>query len=72
MTHLERSNIESDYSSGGLRKDKKRLTYFLIGKKIKENVPEVFKLKENISYLKTLSFSKSVINFFKIAFVKFL
>lgn len=65
LTHLERSSIENDFSSGGKRKDKKRLTYFLIGKKIKEQVPEVFK-KNGEKY--RLNFIKSFLNFWKILF----
>lgn len=43
MTHLVRSSIDAkDYSSGGPRQEKIRLTYTWIGKKISESVPEVF------------------------------
>ncbi len=42
LTHLERSSIGSDYSSGQSRDLKRVPTYFLLGKKITEPVPEVF------------------------------
>jgi hypothetical protein len=43
MTHLRRSwSDDTDYSSGGTRLLKRKLTYFFIGRKIKEPVPEVF------------------------------
>lgn len=43
LTHLRRSSRDDlDYSSGGSRKVKRRLTYFIIGKKINELIPEVF------------------------------
>lgn len=43
LTHLTRSSADDlDYSSGGSRAMKRRLTYFLIGKRIAEPLPEVF------------------------------
>ncbi|EKE06856.1 MAG: hypothetical protein ACD_18C00254G0001 [uncultured bacterium] len=55
VTHLKRSSLDdNDYSSGGTRKKKLRLSYFLIGRKIKESIPRVFKISEkklNISFL---------------------
>jgi len=42
LTHLKRSSILSDFSSGAKRGNKLILTYFWVGKKIKEPVPEVF------------------------------
>lgn len=43
LTHLRRSfQDDQDYSSGGVRASKRRLTYFLIGRKINEPVPDVF------------------------------
>lgn len=43
LTHLERSSKDSkDYSSGENRAGKRRLTHFLIGKKIDDNIPEIF------------------------------
>ncbi|TSC85033.1 MAG: Uncharacterized protein G01um101413_417 [Parcubacteria group bacterium Gr01-1014_13] len=45
-THLRRSSKDdSDYSSGGNRKVKRRLTYFIIGRKINEPIPEVLQNK---------------------------
>lgn len=41
LTHLQRSS-QDVYSSGGTRIKKQRLTYFLIGHRIKERPPEVF------------------------------
>lgn len=49
-SHLIRSeNDESVYSSGGTRREKRRLTYTLIGKKIHEPVPEVFMASPGVS-----------------------
>lgn len=43
LSHLRRSPDDgTDYSSGGLRKKKIRETYFYIGTKINEALPEVF------------------------------
>lgn len=42
LTHLQRSTTAEDYSSGSLRKFKVVPTYFLVGKKITEPIPEVF------------------------------
>ena len=48
LTHLRRSDKDDDeYSSGGNRKFKRRLTYFMIGKTIVEPVPEVFQNKND-------------------------
>lgn len=61
VTHLMRSGIGIDYSSGDLlRWEKVVNTYFLIGRKIKEPAPEVF--GNNTKQLK-LIFFKSFINF---------
>ena len=58
LTHLERSSSDKlDFSSGGTRVKKRRLTYFIIGRKIKENAPEVFKESKNkLALSKTSSF----------------
>ncbi len=67
MTHLKRSSSDDrDYSSGGNRLSKRRLTYFIIGRKIKEPVPEVFFDKP----YPRLGFITSVVNFFKLALHK--
>ncbi len=43
VSHLKRSSQDQDdYSSGGSRRRKQRLTYFWIGRAIAEPVPEVF------------------------------
>jgi glycosyltransferase involved in cell wall biosynthesis len=42
LTHLRRSSVLSDFSSGAKRGNKLILTYFLVGRKINESVPEVF------------------------------
>jgi hypothetical protein len=61
LTHLKRSRVDTDYSSGGIRKNKIIASYFLIGRRIKEAVPEVF-LDANSKY-QPLSFFKSFFNF---------
>lgn len=64
LTHLERSGKDSeDYSSGGKRADKRILTYFLVGVKVNEPIPEVF--AQDSAKLR-LSWSNSFINFFKL------
>lgn len=69
MTHLQRSSRDDeDYSSGGSRKGKRRETYFIIGKKIKESLPEAFDETARIKY--TLSTMRSFINFFVLVFRK--
>lgn len=56
MTHLIRSSVDDDvYSSGGDRKEKRRLFYFLIGKRINRSIPEVF-MKDNLSISWAMSF----------------
>lgn len=42
LTHLKRSSVQNDFSSGGTRKNKVIPTYFILGRKIREMVPEVF------------------------------
>ncbi len=57
MTHLKRSSEDdNDYSSGGNRREKRRLTYFLIGRKIRETVPEVFHNQDDLRLSATTSF----------------
>lgn len=64
-THLNRSSAgENEYSSGGARSQKKTLTYFLVGRKIPEPIPEVFGDKEKLSAF------ASFINFFPFALRK--
>lgn len=55
-SHLQRSTIDNVFSSGGLRSEKSINTYFLIGRKIQEPVPEVFEDKK-------LSFINSFVYF---------
>ncbi len=65
VTHLTRSAVDDDeYSSGGTRASKRKLTYFIIGKKIDEPVPEVFQGKAEFA----LDIWKSFINFFSLLF----
>ncbi len=60
LTHLIRSAKDMlDFSSGTSRGGKRILTYFLIGKKIKDPLPKVFENK-----FTKMSFIKSFINFF--------
>lgn len=65
MTNLCRSSVGDDiHSSNTLsatRGSKVRSTYFLVGKKIKENVPEVF--DENFKNYDRLDFLRSFLNF---------
>lgn len=58
LTHLRRSAKDNEeYSSGTTRINKRRLTYFLIGRIIKESAPEVFlKKHEQFSLSKIKSF----------------
>lgn len=72
LTHLRRSSKDDeDYSSGSARKDKRRLTYFWIGHKITEPVPEVFNEFPAIT-VSALSFWVSVKNFFRLGMQKVL
>ena len=57
-THLVRSSVQTDYSSGKIRKNKLILSYFLIGKKIKDKMPDALAGSQRLGYL------KSVKNFF--------
>lgn len=62
MTHLKRSSADDDdYSSGGTRLSKRKLTYLFIGRKINEPIPEVLQSKEFF-----LTPQKSFINFWKL------
>jgi glycosyltransferase involved in cell wall biosynthesis len=64
MTQLSRSSKDdNDYSSGGNRRSKRRLTYFIIGSKVNEPIPEVFGQNSTIF---RLPWSISFINFFKL------
>ncbi len=64
VTHLKRSSRDdNDYSSGGNRRAKRRLTYFIIGDKINEIPPEVF---EGKTAEFRMSWPTSFINFFNI------
>jgi glycosyltransferase involved in cell wall biosynthesis len=65
LTHLKRSSKDNnDFSSYGTRKNKRRNTYFIIGSKIKEPIPEV------LMNCCKLSFMPSLINFFDLLLVK--
>jgi glycosyltransferase involved in cell wall biosynthesis len=67
LTHLQRSSKDDeDYSSGSIRKDKRRLTYFWIGHNITEPIPEVF-VKYSSQVAQPLSFLISIVNFFRLA-----
>lgn len=60
VTHLQRSGQDqTDYSSGGSRRSKQRLTYFWLGRPINEPVPEVFtpefKRKNQLSRLRSMT-----------------
>ena len=73
LTHLIRSSGSGEeFSSGSVRKDKRRLTYFLVGKKINEEIPEVFLIKPQPKYIQRLSFLRSFINLLKLLAFKFL
>lgn len=69
VSHLKRSSQDqADFSSGGSRRSKQRLTYFWIGRKITESVPEVFTAdfkKEN-----SLSAVQSFKNFIRLVWQK--
>ncbi len=68
LTQLIRSSTDgNDYSSGGNRRTKRRLTHFTIGVKINELVPEVFG-KDPAKF--RLSWSVSFINFLKLLVFK--
>ena len=63
FTHLSRSHADdNDYSSGGTRVKKRIDTYFFIGRKINEPVPEVLAGVQKF-YLSPV---QSFINFFKL------
>lgn len=69
LTHLKRSSTDGDdYSSYGSRKEKRRLTYFLIGQKIKESIPEVFFTTD--LKCQPLDCFKSLFNFFRLLLKK--
>lgn len=68
LTHLCRSRLDNEIFTSGIAKtraEKRRLTYFLIGKKIQEPVPEVF---GGSAYAKGMPFGISLKNFFKLFF----
>lgn len=66
LTHLKRSALDDqDFSSYGSRKEKRRETYFILGRRIKESVPEVFNLKPGIAPLGGV---QSFVNFIKLIF----
>lgn len=64
LTHLRRSMADDDVFTSGIAKtraDKRRLTYFIIGKKIQDQIPEVFMDTEEILPLGAF---RSFVNFF--------
>jgi glycosyltransferase involved in cell wall biosynthesis len=64
-THLARSSRDAcDYSSGGTRKEKRRLTYTWIGVPISEPVPEAFGQNPEQTY--ALPQWRSLLNFIKL------
>lgn len=68
LTHLCRSPLDSEIFTSGIAKtraEKRRLTHFLIGKKIKEPIPEVF---EGTKYAKPMSFATALRNFVALFF----
>ncbi|MEI6288242.1 MAG: glycosyltransferase [bacterium] len=67
LTHLQRSSFSNDYSSGGTRQKKFLATYFILGKKIKEILPEVF-AKDQDKF--KMSLAKSFFNFWPLAVKK--
>lgn len=68
LTHLKRSSLDdNDYSSGSSRTVKRRMTYFLIGKKINEPLPDVFADNKMLK----LSVSRSFVNFILLVIGKF-
>jgi glycosyltransferase involved in cell wall biosynthesis len=69
LTHLWRSASQGEYSSGGNRKTKLIPTYFIIGKKIKGEIPKIFDNK--ISENNRLSIWKSLCNFFRYIYVRY-
>lgn len=63
LTHLRRSSKDdADYSSGGTRAGKRKLTYFFIGRRISEPIPEVLEKIENLR----LDPIQSFVNFLKL------
>lgn len=68
LTHLRRSAVDYDvYSSTGVRALKLINTYFLVGKKIAETIPEVW---HNDVQIKKMSWLKSFVNFWTWSFGK--
>ncbi|OGH88673.1 MAG: hypothetical protein A3J93_01085 [Candidatus Magasanikbacteria bacterium RIFOXYC2_FULL_42_28] len=62
LTHLSRSSKDQNVYTSGIAKnrgEKKRLTYFLIGRKINEPIPEVF-INDGV---RIVSLARSVYNF---------
>lgn len=69
MTHLKRSVNDGEvYSSGGTRAQKRKITYFLIGKKINHPLPEVLQG----SLIKKLPWFRSFINFFQLLIQRYI
>ncbi len=66
LTNLPRSSFDhTDFSSNGNRSEKRRITHFLIGRKIKDKIPEVF--GDDFYHLGHIM---SVINFLKLLISK--
>ncbi len=67
LTYLERSSADRDVYTSGIektRQGKRRLTYFMIGKKIIESPPEV------LINLKKMGYLESLLNFYKLLLMK--
>ncbi len=70
LTHLRRSSKDDgDFSSFGSRVAKRRETYIFIGRKIQENIPEVFIIKKT-SLTFHLSRVRALYNLLKLFFLK--
>jgi len=68
LTHLRRSLADNDVFTSGIaptRAEKRRLTYFFIGRRINEPIPEVLKGTE---YEKGMDVFVSFVNFLKLFF----
>ena len=48
------SRDDGDYSSGGTRASKRKLTYFFIGRKIKDDLPDALKNMPKLGFLRSL------------------
>lgn len=70
VSHLRRSSSDNEtYSSGKDRRSKRRLTHFLIGRKIPDLMPGVFETKPSLATAK-LGWVRSFVNFVVLAIKK--